>query len=167
MSNTENSKITVGALIGTNDIEKFEDFDITEVQKILSQLAVETAIDIAHSEMLQQKSLYAAEIITEYIAKLVKTVGFLESRINSIKNKVALEYKAPEGKTTADMKKQAGESSPEVEELSVKLAKAKGSKTLLERKFDILIKQHHHYKDMSSNQRKGLVSNKTEIGNGW
>jgi hypothetical protein len=158
MNDKSNSKITLGNIIGSNDLETFEDFDLTEVQKVLYQLSNDNAIDIAHSEMLQQKALYGAEILTGYIGKLVKTVGFLESKLNAVKNKVSLEYRAPDGKTTADMKKQAGESSPEVEELGMKLAKAKGSKTLLERKYEILLKQHHHYKDMAMSQRKGMMS---------
>lgn len=161
-------RITLGNLVGESFTDNFEGFDLTEVQRVLGQLSSEEVIDIAHAEMLQQKSLYAAELLIEYIAKLIKMVGFLESRINSVKNKTALEYKAPDGRTTADMKKQAGESSPEVEALSLQLAKAKGSKNLLERKYEILIKSHHHFKDLSSAQKKGIVSTpSTSSAVGW
>jgi hypothetical protein len=151
-------KITLGQLLGTDLVDNFEDFNLTEVQQVLAGLASDNAIDIAHAEMLQQKTLYAAELLIEYIAKLVKTVSFLETKLNSIKNKTSLEYKSPDGKTTADMKKQAGEASPEVEKIGIMLAKAKGSKTLLERKYEILIKSHHYYKDIGIGMRKGIVS---------
>src|ERR1700733_2009530 len=124
-------KITLGHIIGSDYVDNFEEFDLTDVQRVLSGLAAENAIDIAHAEFLQQKTLYAAELLIEYIAKLVKTVSFLETKVNSTKNKTALEYNSPSGKATADMRKQAGEASPEVEKLGMLLAKAKGSKTLL------------------------------------
>lgn len=160
-------RITLGQVLGNDLVDNFEDFDLTQVQQVLAGLAVDTAIDIAHAEMLQQKTLYAAELLIEYIAKLVKTVSFLETKLNSVKNKTSLEYKSADGKTTADMKKQAGEASPEVEKLGILLAKAKGSKTLLERKYEILIKSHHYYKDIGIGMRKGIVStnnNNTDIG---
>jgi hypothetical protein len=157
-------KITLGNLVGEGFDDNFESFNLTEIQKVLSQLSNEEVIDIAHAELLQQKSLYAADILIEYIAKLVKTVSYFESKVSSLKNKTALEYKSPEGKTTADMKKQAGESSEEVERLSLQLAKAKGSKNLLERKYELLIKTHHYFKDIASNQKKGIVSTNSQ---GW
>jgi hypothetical protein len=164
----EEYKVFLSDAIGTENIEAFGEFDITIVKKVLSSLARDEAIDIAHAEMLQQKTLYAADIIIEYIAKLVKTVGYLESRISTVKNKVSLEYEKPgDGRTTVEMKKQAGECAPEVEELSLKLAKTKGAKVFLERKYEILIKAHHYYKDIASNQKKGIVSNNTNSNTGW
>lgn len=153
------NKITLGQLIGSSLVDDFEDFDITDIQRVLKSLGNENPIDIAHAEMLQQKSLYAAELITDHIAKLVKTVSFLEGKVNSVKNKISLDYKSPDGKTTGEMKKAAGESSPEVEALGIQLAKAKGAKIALEKKFDILIKMHHFYKDISNNQKKGIAVN--------
>ena len=141
-------------LVGEGFTDNFEEFDLTAVQQVLASLATEQAIDIAHSERLQQKTLFAADLLTEYLAKLIKTVSYLESKMNSVKNKIALEYKAPDGKTTMDLKKQAGESSEEVEKIALQLAKAKGAKNLVERKYEILLKAHHHFKDLSSNQKK-------------
>ena len=159
---------TLSQALGSEDVEAFADFDITIIQKVLASLAKEEVIDIAHAEMLQQKTLYAADIIIEYIAKLVKSVGFLESKVNAVRNRISLEYENPNGgKTTVEMKKQAGESAPEVEELSVKLAKTKGAKSFLERKYEILIKAHHFYKDIASNQKKGMVSNSNINSVGW
>jgi hypothetical protein len=151
-------KLTLGQAVGESFDDNFSEFDLTEIQHVLSVLASENAIDIAHAEMLQQKTLYGADILIGYIAKLVKTVSFLETKVNSVKNKVALEFKSADGKTTADMKKQAGESSADVEKLNILLAKAKGSKTFLERKYEILIKAHHYYKDVGIGMRKGIVS---------
>jgi len=168
MAKVEEEKITLSQVMGTENIEDFGNFDITIVRRVLAALARDEAIDIAHAEMLQQKTLYAADVIIEYIAKLVKTVGYLESKVSTVKNKVSLEYeKAGGAKTTVEMKKQAGECDPQVEELSMKLAKTKGAKVFLERKYEILIKAHHYYKDIASNQKKGIVSSNTTNNIGW
>jgi len=162
-------KITLGAMIGTKLEEEFVSFDLTEIQEILNGLQNTNAIDLAHAEALQQRALRGADIITEYLAKLVKTVSYLESKYNSTKNKMSLEYKATDGsRTTVEMKKWAGEAAPEVEELAIKLAQAKGSKSILEKKYDILIKLHHHYKDIATGLRKSILGyNQTKQDNGW
>jgi hypothetical protein len=163
--------VRLGDLLGNQLEEEFVDFDLSEIQHVLSKLQNEDAIDLAHAEMLQQQSLRGADIITEYLGKIVKTVGYLETKVNSTKNKVSLEYKAPDGsKTTADMKKWAGESSTDVEAVQIKLAKAKGSKIVLEKKYDILIRAHHHYKDIAAGLRRTILgySNKPEkTADGW
>ena len=150
--------VRLGDLLGNQLEEEFMDFDFSEIQHVLAKLQQEDAIDLAHAEMLQQQSLRGADIITEYLGKIVKTVGYLETKVNSTKNKVSLEYKAPDGsKTTADMKKWACESSPDVEAVQIKLAKAKGSKIVLEKKYDILIRAHHHYKDIAAGLRRTIL----------
>jgi hypothetical protein len=161
--------IKVEDILG-KDLEcKFRDFDITEIQKVLSKLASTEVIDIAHAEMLQIKALHGADLLSEYLGKIVKTVSYLETKLSSAKNKAALEYKSEEGKTTADMKKYAAEANPLVEELGVKLAEAKGTKVFLEKKYDLLIKSHHYYKEIASGLRQtilGRVNPKT-IPDGW
>lgn len=159
---TKQNRISLGQIIGTDLIDEFENFDFTIIQSVLATLSLNEAIDIAHAEMLQQKSLYAADMVSEYMAKLVKMVSYLETKINSTKNKVSLEYKAPDGKTTADMKRSAGEASPEVENLGIQLAKAKGTKVLLEKKYDVLIRSHHHYKDIANSMKKGMIQSNSE-----
>jgi hypothetical protein len=163
--------VRLGDLLGDQLEENFVDFDLTEIQYVLSKLQTEDAIDLVHAEMLQQQSLRGADILTEYLGKIVKTVGYLETKVNSTKNKVSLEYTTPDGsKTTADMKKWAGESSPEVEAVQIKLAKAKGSKIVLEKKYDILIKAHHHYKDIALGLRKtilGYAPKSEKTAEGW
>lgn len=149
--------VTLGSMIGTNSEEEFVNFDLTEIQEVLQALANTKPIDIAHAEVLQQKSLRGADILTEYLGKIIKTIGYLESKVSSTKNRVSLEYNASEGKTTADMKKWAGECSPEVEELQVKLAKAKASKLVLEKKYDLLIRGHHFWKDLTTGMRKSIL----------
>ena len=169
------NKITLGNLIGSRMEEEFAEFDLTDIQNILSNLRNTTAIDLAHAETLQQQSLRGADIISEYLAKLVKTTSYLEAKLNSTKNKISLEYNSPDGgRTTAEAKKQAGEASPLVEELAGRLAVAKGSKSVLEKKYDILIKLHHHYKDIAAGLRKSVLGyNTTERpekpgeGEGW
>lgn len=163
-------KVTLGQLIGDNLEEEFAKFDVTEIQEVLCRLGETDAIDLAHAELLQQQALRAADILSEYLGKLIKTVAYLETKINSAKNKAALDYQAPEGtRTTADMKKWAGESSTVVEELSIRLAKAKGSKSVLEKKYDILIKSHHHFKDIAAGFKRTILgySQGTPVADGW
>lgn len=160
--------ITLGDLVGTQFEDEFNNFDLTEIQEILSQLREANAFDVAHAEMAQQHALRGADIISEYLAKLVKITSYLEAKVNTTKNRVALEYVSPDGgRTTAEAKKQAGEASPLVEELAIKLAAARGSKSLLEKKYDILIKLHHHYKDIAGGLRKSILGYNTEKAEGW
>ena len=162
---------TVRDLIGSSLEEKFLDFDITDVQEVLSNLKDIDAIDLPHAELLQVRSLYAADLLTSYIGKLVKTVAYLESRLSALKNKAALEYRADEGKTTVDMKKWASEADPDVQEFQIKLAEAKGTKAVIEKKYDILIKAHHYYKDVASSYNKTILGsnkgNSRNIPEGW
>lgn len=151
-------QVRLGDLIGSNPEEDFRNFDLTEVQEVLNQLSSTDAVDLAHAEFLQQQSLRGADILTEYLAKMVKTVAHLEANVNSMKNKVSLEYSAPDGsRTTVDMKKWAAECSPEVKTALEKLADAKGGKVALERKFDIIVKAHHHFKDIAVGLRRTIL----------
>jgi hypothetical protein len=151
-------RVILGDFLGSELEENFEVFDLTEIQQVLVQLQDIDAIDLAHAELLQQQALRGADILTEYLGKIVKTVGYLEAKVNSTKNAVSLAYQAPDGsRTTADMKKWAGESAPEVEKVQIKLAKAKGSKVVLERKYEILVKAHHHFKDIAAGLRKTIL----------
>jgi hypothetical protein len=151
-------QVRLGDFLGNELEENFVDFDLTEIQEVLDKLQTTDAIDLSHAELLQQQSLRGADIITGYLGKIVKTVGYLETKVNSTKNKVSLDYKAPDGsRTTADMKKWAGESAPEVEEVQIRLAKAKGSKLVLERKYEILVKSHHHFKDIAAGLRRTIL----------
>lgn len=153
-----NPKVRLGDYIGNELEEDFSSFDLTEVQQVLATLQSTDPIDLSHAEYLQQQALRCADILTEYLGKIVKTVGYLEAKVNTVKNKASLDYKAPDGsRTTTDMKIWAGSSSPEVEEVLVKLAKAKASKMVLEKKYDLLIKTHHHHKDIASGLRKTIL----------
>jgi len=118
--------IKMSDFLGSQVEEDFLSFDMTEIQEVLSKLKETDPIDLAHAELLQQQALRGADILVEYLGKIVKTVGYLEAKVNNIKNKAALEYKAPDGtRTTIDMRKFAAEASPEVEEAQIKLAKEK------------------------------------------
>lgn len=165
-------QVRLGDFLGDKLEEDFSNFDLTEIQQVLVKLQNQDAIDLAHAELLQQQSLRGADVLSDYLGKMVKTVGYLEAKVNSTKNKVSLEYQAPDGsRTTADMKKWAGESSPEVEEVQIRLAKAKGSKLVLERKYEILIKSHHHFKDIAAGMRKTILgyssSNTDKVPEGY
>ena len=151
-------QVRLGDFLGNELEENFIDFDLTEIQQVLIKLQDTDAIDLSHAELLQQQALRGADVITEYLGKIVKTVGYLETKVNSTKNKSALGYTAPDGtRTTSDMKKWYSESAPEVEEVQIRLAKAKASKVVLEKKYDILIRSHHHYKDIASGLRKTIL----------
>jgi hypothetical protein len=157
---------TLGSILGTDLEEDFSSFDLTEIQDVLANLRNTNAIDIAHAEMLQQQSLRGADILSEMIGKIVKTITHLENKVNTTKNKASLEYKPAEGKATADMRKFAGESAPEVETLTDRLGRAKGARELLTRKYDILIKAHHAYKELTQGMKKGIVGQNTGVS-GW
>lgn len=154
----DNQQVRLGDLLG-NDLEvDFESFDLYEIQQVLDSLKDITAIDLPHAELLQQQALRGADVLIEYQAKIVRTVGYLEAKVNSTKNKVSMEYQAPDGaRTTLDMKKWAGETSPEVEKVQIKLASAKGAKLYLDRKYEILVKAHHHFKDIAAGMRKTIL----------
>jgi len=148
---------TLSDLLGNQLEDDFASFDVSEIQDVLSNLQNTSAIDVAHAENLQRLALRGADLASEMIGKLIKTVSYLETKVNSTKNRVSLQYKLETGKATADQRKQAGESDPEVEELSIRLARAKGSKAILERKYDTLIKTHHFYKDLAMGMKKSFV----------
>jgi hypothetical protein len=145
-------------IVGENLEENFLEFDLTEIQEVLSKLQDTEAIDIAHAEILQLQALRGADILSEYLSKLIKTVGYLEAKLNSTKNNAALTYQEPNGgKVTADMRKYFSECAPEVEEVQIRLAKAKASKAAIEKKYDILIRTHHYYKDLSAGLRRTIL----------
>jgi hypothetical protein len=148
---------TLGSILGADLEDDFSSFDLTEIQDVLANLRNTNAIDIAHAEMLQQQSLRGADILSEMIGKIVKTITHLENKVNTTKNKVMLEYKPSDGRATADTRKSAGESAPEVEALTNRLGRAKGARELLTRKYDILLKAHHQYKELSAGMKKGIV----------
>jgi hypothetical protein len=154
----KNKTVKLGDLIGNDSEEEFANFDLTEIQAVLDELQKGDPIDLAHGERLQQQALRGADILIGFLGKIVKTVGFLETKVNAAKNRAAMEFKNPDGsKTTADMRKFASESDPKVEELEIKLARSKASKLVLEKKFDVIIKLHHHMKDITTGMRRTVL----------
>ena len=152
------NSVRLGDFLGVSSEEDFMEFDLSEVEIVLQSLKEVNATDLSHAEFLQQQALRGADIITGYLGKMVKTIGFLEAKVNSVKNRVALEYKAPDGsRTTTDMKLWAAGCSSEVEEVQITLAKAKASKLVLDNKYSTLIKTHHHYRDIAQGIRKTVI----------
>jgi len=150
---SEETKLST--ILGNDFEENFLDFDLEEIQNILAQLKNEAPIDLAHAELMQLQTLRAADVCAEFLGKLQKTTSYLESKANSVKNKAAMNFESKDGsRVTADMRKFASESDPEVEDLLSRLAKAKGSKVLLEKKYEILIKQHHFLKEIAVGLKK-------------
>jgi hypothetical protein len=164
-------KVKLSHFVGESLEEEFLNFDLTEIQKVLKTLQETEAIDIAHAELLQQQALRGADILIEYLGKIVKTIGYLEARVSSVKNKAALDYKDPNGgKVTVEMRKWASEISADVEDVQIKLAKAKASKMVLEKKYDILIKLHHYNKEIASGLKKTILGYsplQTQTVEGW
>ena len=152
-----NKKILISDIIGESFEDDFYSFDMTEVQDLVSHLQNDDAIDLPHAEVLQQKALRCADILSEYIGKVVKAVSYYDAKITSTKNGAALNYTNSGGKTTMDMRRYAGESDPEVERLNLALAKVKGTKAVLDKKYEIVIKSHHHYKDIAAGLRKTVL----------
>jgi len=150
---TETPQITLKQVLGDKDYEDFDEFDITEAQQVLRKLSIDRPMDLGDYEKLQQQSLYAADLLIGFIAKLNKTVYLLETKINSRKNAISLNYKASDGKTTAEMRKSAGECDEETGKLNEQIGKAKGAKLYLDKKYELLIKSHHHFKDLASSIR--------------
>jgi len=150
--------VYVKDLLGNEMEEDFLQFDLTEVQDVLSKLQYTEAIDLPHAEMLQQLALRGADILSEHLSKMVKTLSYLESKVNSVKNKAALNYTSPDGsRVTMEMRKFYAEAAPEVELFHESLAKAKGSKVLLEKKYDLLMKSHYYYKEIANGFKKTIV----------
>lgn len=151
-------QVRLGDLLGNELESDFAEFDLTEIKSVEEALRNTEAIDLPHAELMQQQSLRGADILIEYLAKIVKTIGYLETKVNSVRNKVSLEYQAPAGaKTTTDMKIWAGNASTEVEAILIKLASAKGSKVYLEKKYDVLIKLHHYFKEIATGLRRTIL----------
>ncbi len=157
VSEIKDGRVTIEDIIGKENEDKFLKFDLTEVQNLVSNLQSLGVDDINHAMHLQQEALRCADILAEYLGKIVKTISYLEAKLSSKKNSVALNYDPPTGtRPSIELRKMAGESDSEVEELQVKLAKAKGAKSVLDRKFDIVVKSHHHYKDIAMGLRKTI-----------
>jgi hypothetical protein len=159
LNNDLKKTIKLSELLGEDLEDSFDHFDVSEVQAVLSQLQND-AIDLAHAEQLMQQTLRCADLMSEMIGKLTKTIHFLESKVDSAKNQAALNYESPNSsKTTMQQRSWASECDPEVEKLNIKLSRAKGAKALLDRKYDILIKSHHSFKDIANGMRKSLPLN--------
>jgi hypothetical protein len=150
-------KPRVGDFIGDSLEECFLDFDLSEIQKVVKKLQTEDVPTLAQAERLQQEALRAADVLSEHLAKLHKTIHYLEAKTSTVRNKISLEYEPPTGvKPSIELRKMAGEASQEVLDYEIKIAKAKGAKTVLERKYEIIIKSHHHYKDIANGLRKTI-----------
>jgi len=168
-------EVYVRDLIGEGLEENFLDFNLTEVQDVLSKLQYTEAIDLPHAEMLQQLALRGADILSEYLSKMVKTLSYLEGKVNAVKNKAALNYTSPDGsRVTMEMRKFYSEAAPEVELFQESLAKAKGSKVLLEKKYDLLMKSHYYYKEIANGYKKTILGfnppaaiEKQSVPEGW
>ena len=157
----DNSKkqVTIGNIIGGSFDDEVDNFDMTEVQELVAELQNTEVPDLTHAEYLQQRALRAADILTEYLGKIVKVLAYYEALGNRTKNLVALKYENPSGKTTQEDKKRAGESSEELMEIETKVARIKGAKAVIEKKFEIVIRMYHGNKDVALGLRKSLSFN--------
>lgn len=151
------SEFVLSNILGTNQEEDFENFDLKEIQEILLELRNTEPFDLAHGELMQQRALRGADVCSEFIGKLQKTISYLETKASSAKNRAALDYKGKENeKVTMDMRKFVAESDSAVEDYLLKLAKAKGAKALLDKKYELLLKQHHFVKEICIGFKKSF-----------
>lgn len=137
--------------------DDFLNFDLSEITEVLSTLQSDIPVDLAQAENMQRLSLRATDVLSEYLVKIIKIIGVLESNLNRKKNEILLTYEAPKGKTTADMRKAASESNEEVEEISNKISKAKAAKIYLDKKYDIVMKTHYYYRDVAEGYKRTIV----------
>jgi len=150
--------IKVKDLVGDSLDDAVFEFDLTEVQEVVSKLQSEDVPTLAQAERLCQEALRGADVLSEHLAKVHKIMNYLEAKVSSVRNKIALDYTSSDDKRVSiELRKMAGEASQEVLDIEIELAKVKGAKTLLEKKYDIIIKAHHHYKDIAAGLRKTMV----------
>jgi hypothetical protein len=174
---SEQEDYSVTNIIGEDDVDDFLNFNLTSIQGVISKLSLDQAVDEANALMLQQYALLAADKILEFIAKTTKTAHNLEHQANQAYNLAALNFKPSDGsKPTMEMRKMAGEADPAVYTIQMRIGKAKGLKAALDRKYDVLIKAHHHFKDIVNSHRKmnntnplssQSIGNKSEGVPGW
>jgi hypothetical protein len=146
---------TIADLIGRDADESFVDFDLSEVKSLLGNLATSDVPDVSHAENLQREALRCADIISDYLGKITKSISYLENKHNSEKNRIALNYKPEDGsRVSIELRKMAGEADTSLHDLSLKISRAKGAKSALDKKYDIVIKTHHYYKDIAAGYRK-------------
>lgn len=167
----------LGDILGNELEDDFVNFDLTEIQKVLQELNSSSAIDLPHAEKMQQLCLRGADLISDYLCKITKTLGYLESKTNRVRNQAAVEFKPTSDKSekpervTADVRKAAAEASPEVEALSIKIATAKAAKSLLDKKYDIISKSFYYYKEIAAGYNRtsaGFAKSPiTDHDNGW
>ena len=69
---TTETKVTVKDIIGSAAEEDFLNFDLTEIQKVLSHLRDDNPVDLAHAEHFCQETLRCADILSEFLAKITK-----------------------------------------------------------------------------------------------
>jgi hypothetical protein len=151
MDTEEKEVITVGSLLGNDLDEAVLDFDLSEVQEVVSLLQSEDTPTIVEAERMQQKALRAADVLSEMLGKVHKTIHYLDAKCSSVKNRESLNYSPPDGvRVSIELRKMAGESSDELIALETSLSRAKGAKALLEKKYEIIIKSHHYYKDIAN-----------------
>ena len=131
-----------------------ENFDLTEVQEIISEMREMEVIDLAHADLKQQMCLFLADKLNDHCAVLTKQISKLESNLSVEKNKASLDYKAEEGKTTTDMKVWAGNCAPKVIEIQNSLASLKGVLFLLSKKSDLVLKSFYYFKALSDSYRR-------------
>jgi hypothetical protein len=154
---TEWEVVRVKDIVGDTLDDAIFEFDLTEVQNVVSKLQSEDVPTLAQAERLCQEALRGADILSEYLAKVHKIMNYLDAKVATTRNKIALDYVPPDGaRNSIELRKMAGEASQEVLDLEINLAKVKGAKTLLEKKYDIIIKSHHHYKDIATGLRKTI-----------
>ena len=71
-------------LVGDTFTDNFEEFDLAVVQQVLASLSTDQAIDIAHSEKLQQKTLFRCRSL-DRISRQTHQDRFLPRKQNELR----------------------------------------------------------------------------------
>jgi hypothetical protein len=148
---TDKVRVTVNDYIDGDLDGAILNFSLVEVQEVINALQSEDTPTIVEAEKLQLMALRGADILSEIIGKLHKTIHYLDAKTASVKNKASLNFVPPAGvRDSIELRKIAGTASDELLDVEISLSKAKGAKALLEKKYEIIIKSHHYYKDVAN-----------------
>ncbi len=145
-------------IIGDKMEEDFLEFDYTYIQETLNEVSNSATPNLAMAEYLQFKCLSAADVLIEYSGKLIKYSTYLDNKITSMRNRHAMEFYAANPKAAADIRAMSLKSCPDADELENTSAQLKGTRAIIEKKFDLLIKAHHHYKEVASRLNRMIPS---------
>lgn len=140
--------------IGKDPIDEFSTIDVSEVDRILNELNSVLAHDYPTALHMAKEALRAYCLLTDILARLVKSIDVLSAQINNKRYKIMSEAGGEGAKVTVEMRKAAAEKDPQILQAEIQLAYLKGLKVAVEKKQNVLYAQHYMFKDIMSEQKK-------------